>query len=51
MTKKELEDLESILIDADESDDVIEILERLHRHILLLYRSQCKKKLGHNPAV
>lgn len=51
MTKRELEDIESILIDVDESDDKIVPIENLYFHVKNLYRSQCQKKLGHNPLV
>lgn len=51
MTKQELRDIESILIDIEESDDKIDQIESLYFHIIKLYRSQCKKKLGYNPAV
>ena len=51
MTKRELEDIESILIDVDESDDKIVPIENLYFHVLKLYRSQCEKKLGYKPLV
>lgn len=51
MTKRELEDIESILIDVDESEDKIDQIESLYFHILKLYRSQCEKKLGYKPLV
>ena len=51
MTKKELEDIESILVDIEDSDDKINPIERLYFHVKELYQSQCQKKLGHNPLV
>lgn len=51
MTKRELEDIESILVDIEDSDDKIEPIERLYLHIRKLYQSQCQKKLGHNPLI
>lgn len=51
MTKRELEDIESLLIDVEESDDKIVPIENLYFHVLKLYRSQCEKKLGYNPLV
>lgn len=51
MTKQELIDIESILIDVDESDDKIVPIENLYFYVKELYRSQCKKKLGYNPLV
>lgn len=51
MTKRELEDIESILVDIEDSDDKINPIERLYFHIKKLYRSQCQKKLSHNPLV
>ena len=51
MTKKELQDIEFILIDIEESDDKIYPIERLYSHVKNLYRSQCEKKLGYNPLV
>lgn len=51
MTKQELEILESILVDIEESDDKIDQIESLYFHVLKLYRSQCKKKLGYNTLV
>ena len=49
MTKRELEDIESILVDIEDSDDKISPIERLYFHIRELYQSKYQKKLGHNP--
>lgn len=46
MNKKELLELEEILVALDESDDKIEYLEYLYRWSLKLYREQGKKKLS-----
>lgn len=51
MTKKELEIVESILLDFEESDDRIEQLEHLLREVRQMYEEQCEKKLGHAPVV
>lgn len=51
MTKKELETVESILLDFEESDDRIEQLERLLSEVRQMYERQCEKKLGHEPVV
>lgn len=49
MTRNELDDIESILVDIARADDTIDPIERLYRHIKALYKSQCEKKLGHKP--
>lgn len=51
MTKRELEDIESILVDIEDSYDKIDPIERLYFYIKELYQSQSQKKLGHNPLV
>ena len=51
MTKKELEIVESILLDFEESDDRIEQLEHLLHEVRQMYEEQCEKKLGHAPVV
>lgn len=51
MTKKELEIIESILLDFENSDDNIEQLERLLIEVRRMYEEQCEKKLGHAPVV
>ena len=51
MTKKELEIIESILLDIEDSDDRIDVLERLYIEIRQMVREQSEKKLGHAPVV
>ena len=51
MTKKELEIIESILLDIEGSDDRIDGLERLYIEIRQMVREQSEKKLGHAPVV
>lgn len=49
MTKQELEVLESMLVDIEESDDKIDQIERLYSVFRRMYLLQCEKKLGHKP--
>lgn len=51
MNKKELEEIEDILIDIDKSEDKIDVIERLYSVILKMYRNQCLAKLKHKPLV
>ena len=51
MTKKELQEVESILKDLEESDDNIDILERLYTYVKGVYIEQCEQKLGHEPFI
>lgn len=46
MTKKEIIEIEELLIDIDESDDKIEPIERLWRWALHKYREEAPLKLG-----
>ena len=48
MTKKELIELEDLLVEVQESDDKIEALESLYHWVYNLYRKEGKKKLGNN---
>lgn len=45
MTKKELEDIEQFLIDKEESNDDIEVLNRVWEWIRKIYHTQGKEKL------
>ena len=45
MTKRELEDIEQFLIDKGESDDDIEVLNRVWEWIRKIYHTQGKEKL------
>lgn len=49
MTKKELLEIESILRDIEDSEDKIDVIERLYSYIKCIYIEQCEKKLGHRP--
>lgn len=51
MNKKELEEIESVLVDIDNSDDKIDVIERLYSIVLRMYRKQCLVKLKHKPLV
>lgn len=46
MNKRELLELEDLLIEVQESDDKIESLESLYHWACNLYRNEGKKKLG-----
>ena len=46
MNKKELLELEDLLVEVEESDDKIESLESLYHWAYNLYRKEGKKKLG-----
>ena len=48
MNKKELLELEDLLVEIQESDDKIESLESLYHWAYNLYRKEGKKKLGDN---
>lgn len=43
MTKKELQEVESILKDLEDSDDKIDILESLYTYIKGVYIEQCNQ--------
>lgn len=45
MTKKELENIEQFLIDKEESNDEIEVLNRVWEWIRKIYHTQGKEKL------
>lgn len=49
MTKQEMKDLESILVEIDQSDDRIDPICRLYSVMRSMYFLQCEKKLGHKP--
>ena len=49
MTKQEMKDLESILVEIDQSDDKIDPICRLYLDMRTMYFLQCEKKLGHKP--
>lgn len=49
MTKQEMKDLKSILVEIDQSDDRSDPICRLYSVMMSMYFLQCKKKLGHKP--
>lgn len=51
MTKTELEAIESILDNIEDSYDKTDPIETRYFHIRELYQSKCQKKLGHNPFI
>ena len=48
MNKKELLELEDLLVEIQESDDKIEALESLYHWAYKLYHKEGKNKLGNN---
>lgn len=51
MTKKELDAIESILDNIEDSYDKTDPIEMRYFHIRELYQSQCQKKFGNNPLI
>lgn len=51
MTKKEVDAIESILDNIEDSYDKTDPIEMRYFYIRELYQSHYKKKFGHNPLV
>ena len=51
MTKKELDAIESILDNIEDSYDKTDPIEMRYFYIRELYQSQYQKKFGHNPLI